>query len=100
LMPPAAAIAGLAWDRPVLTVFGGATWLAMTAAYLPTLRLYGQGPLAGLLLPASCLFYCAMTVDSARRHRQGKGGGWKGRSYSLDSLAGGDSGAETRAGTR
>ncbi|MGB8275467.1 MAG: glycosyltransferase, partial [Alphaproteobacteria bacterium] len=41
LMPPAAAIAGLAWDRPVLTVFGGATWLAMTAAYLPTLRLYG-----------------------------------------------------------
>jgi hopene-associated glycosyltransferase HpnB len=61
--------------------FGAAAYLAMAVAFRPTLRLYGLPALSVLLLPAAALLYCAMTVDSARRHMNGQGGGWKGRHY-------------------
>jgi len=50
-------------------------------AYRPTLKLYGLGAGWALTLPAAGLLYTLMTVDSARRHRQGRGGAWKGRHY-------------------
>lgn len=82
LTPPGAAIAGLALgDRPA-AIAGGLAWLAMTWAYAPTLRLYGRPVFAGALLPVAGLLYALMTVDSARRHRRGRGGAWKGRSFS------------------
>ena len=52
----------------------------MTVTEAPVLRLYGLNALRGLGLPAVAFLYTAMTVDSARRHGQGTGGTWKGRS--------------------
>ena len=72
---------------PLLVVFAGgvtvivalAAWLGMSIAFIPTLRLYRRSPLTAPLLPLIALFYLAATLDSARRHWQGKGGEWKGR---------------------
>jgi hypothetical protein len=51
----------------------------MTVTYLPVLSLYRLSPLRAPCLPLIALLYAAMTVDSARRHRAGRGGEWKGR---------------------
>ncbi len=85
LLPPAAAIAGLAglaagpsaagW----LAVAGLAGWVIMSVSYLPMLRLYRLSPLRAPSLPVIAVMYAAMTADSARRHHRGRGGEWKGR---------------------
>jgi len=87
LLPPAAAIAGLillgsgaapatsAW----LATAGLAAWLVMAITYLPMLRFYRLSQLRAPTLPLIAALYAAMTVDSARRHRGGRGGEWKGR---------------------
>ena len=88
LLPPAAVLAGLAglaagggaaagW----LTVAGAAGWAAMSATYLPMLRLYGLSPLRAPSLPLIAILYAAMTADSTRRHYRGRGGEWKGRPH-------------------
>ena len=59
---------------------GVLSWLLMTIAYYPTVRLYRLNPLWALTLPVSALIYSGATVDSARRYRLKKGGEWKGRS--------------------
>jgi hypothetical protein len=51
----------------------------MSATYLPMLRLYRLSPLRAPSLPLIAVMYAGMTVDSARRHHQGRGGEWKGR---------------------
>jgi hopene-associated glycosyltransferase HpnB len=49
------------------SLVGGAAWLAMTIAYLPTVRAYRQPwPLAATL-PLAGVLYAGMTVDSAIR---------------------------------
>jgi hypothetical protein len=53
----------------------------MSLAYLPTIRLYRLSPLWTLFLSAIALLYGLMTIDSAIKHLQGKGGFWKGRIY-------------------
>jgi hopene-associated glycosyltransferase HpnB len=80
LAPPLLLFAGgtAAW-------LGFAAWLLMSIAFVPMLRLYGQSPLWAPLLPVIALFYLGATVDSARRHRLGKGGEWKGRVHSRQS---------------
>jgi len=91
LLPPAAALAGLA----ALAAGGGqgwgwvlgaglAGWAAMTVSFLPVLRLYRLSPLRAPALPLIAALYVAMTVDSARRHRAGRGGEWKGRTVAAD----------------
>jgi hopene-associated glycosyltransferase HpnB len=87
LLPPLAALAGLAalaaeasasraaW----LAAAGLAGWLLMTVTYVPMLRFYRLSPLRALTLPLVAGLYAAMTADSARRHRRGRGGNWKGR---------------------
>jgi hopene-associated glycosyltransferase HpnB len=87
LLPPAAAVAGLvllgtgaagataAW----LTVAGAAGWLVMSLTYLPVLRFYRLSPARAPSLPLIAALYAGMTADSARRHRRGRGGEWKGR---------------------
>jgi hopene-associated glycosyltransferase HpnB len=84
LLPPLATAGGLAaagagpgawWCAGA----GLAGWGVMTVTYLPALRLYGLSPLRAPCLPLIALLYAAMTVDSARRHRAGRGGEWKGR---------------------
>jgi hopene-associated glycosyltransferase HpnB len=86
LLPPLAAVGGLAVSAagagPVAWWCAGAGlagWGVMTVTYLPVLRLYGLSPLRAPCLPLIALLYAAMTVDSARRHRAGRGGEWKGR---------------------
>ena len=89
LIPPAAALAGLigaaadggspAWWSAAAGLAG---WLIMAATYLPMLRLYRLSPLRAAGLPLIALMYAAMTLDSARQHRAGRGGAWKGRTAS------------------
>ncbi len=79
VVPPLATVAGaLRGDRVTLAA-GASAWTIMWLAYLPTLRLYRQPPLAGLSLPLSAALYTLMTLDSARRHEGGIGNPWKGR---------------------
>jgi hopene-associated glycosyltransferase HpnB len=89
-IPPAAlitAVAGLVLGSGQPTapatvwaaVAGAAGWALMSASYLPMLRYYRVSTLRAPTLPVIATLYAAMTVDSARRHWQGRGGAWKGR---------------------
>ncbi|MEB3356101.1 MAG: glycosyltransferase [Synechococcales bacterium] len=81
LVPPVGAIAGLLLGSKTMAIAGGLGWLLMTVAYLPIVRFYQCSPLFAVGLPAIALLYTLMTVDSAMRHWQGRGGAWKGRTY-------------------
>jgi hopene-associated glycosyltransferase HpnB len=63
----------------LLAALGLGTWAIMSATWVPILRLYRLSPLRAPALPLVAMLYAAMTVDSARRHRGGDGGVWKGR---------------------
>jgi hopene-associated glycosyltransferase HpnB len=71
---------------PLLVLTGGpASWLALAAwammalAYAPMLSFYRVGLWRAPLLPAVALLFLGATLDSAWRHKKGKGGLWKGR---------------------
>jgi hopene-associated glycosyltransferase HpnB len=81
LLPPFSLLTLPLHQDSVLGFMGLAAWLLMSTAYMPTLRLYQASVFWAPSLPIAALFYVAMTVDSARRHRQGKGGVWKGRAF-------------------
>ncbi len=74
---------GLVWGswpgQTLAAGLGGTSWALMTLAYIPTVRLYRQSAVMSLLLPVAALLYTFMTIDSARQHRLGRGGRWKGR---------------------
>jgi hopene-associated glycosyltransferase HpnB len=57
------------------------TYGLMAISYRPTIQFYRCPLIYALALPLIGLMYNLMTIDSARRHWQGKGGQWKGRSY-------------------
>jgi hopene-associated glycosyltransferase HpnB len=81
-VPPVAALAGLigTGTPAALSAAAGITaWAIMSATFLPMLRLYRLSPLRAPSLPLIAAMYAAMTLDSARRHRAGHGGAWKGR---------------------
>ncbi len=61
-------------------------WALMAITYWPTIRLYRLSPLWTLTLPIVGILYTLMTLDSALRHVQGKGGAWKGRVYATESV--------------
>lgn len=61
VVPPALAATG--------SLLGGAAWLAMTLAYLPTVLAYRQPWLLAATLPLAGVLYAGMTVDSAIRGR-------------------------------
>lgn len=79
LLPIAALIAGAAVGHATLLVSAGAALALMAIAYRPTLKLYGQPLVAALGLPVAAALYVLMTLDSARRYWQGRGGTWKDR---------------------
>jgi hypothetical protein len=81
LMAPLGLVYGVSMGLNSVAIVAGLTWLLMTFAYWPTVRLYGQSPGWALCLPLIAFLYNLMTLDSARRHWQGKGGAWKGRVY-------------------
>ena len=56
-----------------------AAWALAALAFVPILRLYRVSVAWAPALPFAALLYALMTVDSARRHMQGRGGAWKGR---------------------
>ncbi len=64
-----------------LSWVGFAGWLAMAAAYVPTLRYYGLSPLWAVTMPLIGTLYLAMTWTSAINHWRGRGNAWKGRHY-------------------
>ena len=74
LAPPVLAVLGEPGWMPALLA-----WLLMAVSYVPMLTFYGLLPLWAPLLPLIALFYLGATVDSARRHWNGRGGEWNGR---------------------
>jgi len=72
---PVAALAGGA----LAAILGGSAWLIMALTFVPMLRYYRQPFVFAMVLPFTAGLYMLMTLDSARRHWQGKGGEWKGR---------------------
>ena len=81
LVPPAAVLVGAVTGEAALALAGLAAWLLMCLAYWPTPDFYGMPAWRAPLLPAAALFFTLMTVDSACRHWAGRGGAWKGRTY-------------------
>ncbi|MBD2596427.1 glycosyltransferase [Nostoc spongiaeforme FACHB-130] len=81
LLPPFGVVIGVILGNWMIAITGLATWLLMALAYLPIIRFYQCSPLLALSLPAIAFLYTLMTIDSAIRHWQGRGGAWKGRVY-------------------
>ncbi|MBW4561882.1 MAG: glycosyltransferase [Mojavia pulchra JT2-VF2] len=81
LVPPIAAIVGGLIGNWAIALAGLSAWLLMSLAYFPTIRFYKCPPWLTLCLPAIAFLYTLMTIDSAIRHWQGRGGAWKGRVY-------------------
>jgi len=87
LVPPVCIILGAVWGDWAIAFTGLLGWLLMTFAYYPTIRFYKCSPWLAFSLPAIAFLYTLMTLDSALRHWQGRGGAWKGRVYpSSDNL--------------
>ncbi|NCO76528.1 MAG: glycosyltransferase [Cyanobacteria bacterium] len=59
------------------------TLFLMTLSYFPTVKFYQLPFFYSFILPIIALLYSFMTIDSAVRYWQGKGGKWKGRVYQL-----------------
>jgi hypothetical protein len=85
--PLVALVAGLSLGNVELAAAGGLATLIMVTTYAPMVRYYGLPWPWALTLPAAAAVYAAMTLDSARRHWQGRGVVWKGRA--IGTAAGG-----------
>jgi hopene-associated glycosyltransferase HpnB len=81
LAAPISLIFGIVTSDWLMIIISLVTWLLMTVAYLPTIRLYKISILWAICLPAIAFLYTLMTIDSAVKYWQGKGGAWKGRTY-------------------
>jgi hopene-associated glycosyltransferase HpnB len=81
LLPPLGIIVSAILGNWVITLISLATYLLMTFAYFPIIRFYKCSVWFAFSLPVIAFLYTLMTVDSAVRHWQGKGGAWKGRVY-------------------
>lgn len=90
ILPPVGVLLGAAIGQATghwaIALTAGLAWGLMTVAYWPTIRLYRLTPLWTLTLPLVGLLYTLMTVDSALRHVQGRGGAWKGRVYATPAV--------------
>lgn len=78
-LPPLLMLAGIAGDKEFIGWAGGMIWLLMTAAFVPTLRLYAQPLALAPLLPVAGFLFSLMTIGSAIAYWRGRGGAWKGR---------------------
>ncbi len=81
LVSPMCVILGAVWGNWAIAFTGLLGWLLMTFAYYPTIRFYKCSFWLAFSLPAIAFLYTLMTLDSALRHWQGRGGAWKGRVY-------------------
>ncbi len=80
-VPVAATFAGLRRGRADIALPGIIAWAVMALAFAPTLRLYNVPARRAAELPFAAALYTAMTLDSAGRHVQRRGGAWKGRTF-------------------
>ncbi len=87
IVPAVGAIVGILTGNWLVAIVSLSSWVLMACAYLPTIQLYQCSLLLAFCLPAIALFYTLMTIDSALRHWQGRGGAWKGRVYSEAQLS-------------
>lgn len=100
IAPPLAVLVGLLAGHAGVGLLGLAAWAMMAITYAPMVRFYRRAWPWIVALPAVALFYMAATLDSARRHHQGRGGAWKGRvqgspsSNSVEFSSGKDKGDE------
>ncbi|WP_373478845.1 glycosyltransferase [Geminocystis sp.] len=74
---------GLFTANLLLILLSIITLFLMTLSYFPTVKFYQLPFFYSLILPIIALLYSFMTIDSAVRYWQGKGGKWKGRVYQL-----------------
>ncbi|MBG1266490.1 glycosyltransferase [Nostoc sp. WHI] len=81
IVAPVSVILGAFWGNWAIAFTGLLGWLLMSLAYYPTIRFYKCSPWLAFSLPAIAFLYTLMTLDSALRHWQGRGGAWKGRVY-------------------
>ncbi|TAF08158.1 MAG: glycosyltransferase [Nostocales cyanobacterium] len=81
MLPPLGIILGLVLGNWAISLIGLFTWLLMTFAYFPIIRFYKCPIWLAFCLPIIAFLYTLMTLDSANRHKQGRGGAWKGRVY-------------------
>ncbi|MEN9566144.1 MAG: hypothetical protein RLZZ69_1340 [Cyanobacteriota bacterium] len=81
LTAPIGLVWGLVFGNWLIFSICTITWSLMIWAYLPTIKLYKISPAWAGLLPAIAFLYTLMTIDSAVKYYQGKGGAWKGRTY-------------------
>jgi hopene-associated glycosyltransferase HpnB len=85
IAPPVLLAAWSVGTAPAATAAVAAlAWLALGAAYLPTVRFYGLPAAWALTLPASAALFLAMTWASALRYWRGTRATWKNRSYEVD----------------
>lgn len=75
-------IYGLLTQHGLIALIAGLTYSLMTIAFWPMVRFYDQPWMLSFGLPAIASLYLCMTIDSARQYYQGRGGAWKGRTYS------------------
>ncbi|MBL8660590.1 MAG: glycosyltransferase [Rhodospirillales bacterium] len=80
-VPPLTVVVGLASRSLPAAALGAVAWLLMIVCTAPTLKLYRLAVWRGAMLPVAGMLYTAMTLDSARQHRLGRGGLWKGRVF-------------------
>ena len=83
LIPPLCIILGAVWGNWAIAFTGLLGWLLMTFVYYPIIRFYKCSLWFAFSLPAIAFLYTLMTLDSALRHWQGRGGAWKGRVYPI-----------------
>jgi hopene-associated glycosyltransferase HpnB len=81
LVAPIGIVLGLMLQQWGLLGITIVTYGLMVISYRPTIQFYRCPGIYALALPLIGLMYNLMTIDSAWRHWQGKGGQWKGRSY-------------------
>ncbi|RMD87255.1 MAG: glycosyltransferase [Alphaproteobacteria bacterium] len=81
LAPPVATFVGLALGDGAAATLGGLGWIAMAAAYRPTLVYYLRPAGEAILLPLIAILYAYATLVSAIDHWRRRGSRWKGRSY-------------------
>ena len=81
LVPPVGILFGVFAGQWSIALPSLLAYLLMSLAYFPIVRFYRCPVWLAGCLPAIAFLYTLMTIDSARRHWQGKGGAWKGRVY-------------------
>ena len=77
LVAPLGLIFGLITGNYLVSLLALTTLLLISLSYYPTIKFYQLPFWYSFFLPIIALLYTLMTIDSARRHWQGKGGQWE-----------------------